>query len=404
MACIRKRRGRYVIDFYDSKGVRRWKTMPEGATKDEAQDKWEEIRKALKNETFTPDKEVLIFSQVAEEFLDYKKPDIRETTWEVMEGMIKNHFNSIFIHKGRKTSLDKMKINRISTEVIEKWIRTKQKEGIHILTLRKILVTLGQIMAYAVRHKLIGHNPVTEAERPKDQRTQENEIRILNPSEIRALLDAVEDQKHRTLFLMAIMTGARQGELLGLKWGDLDLEKKQVYIQRTFNNGREFPTKTKGSKRKVDLSPSVMLELKKWKLACPKTKPDPRNPNGPEIEIELMFPNEAGEHIDKNNLVKRYFEPALEKAGIIKVEKIEMKSKGSDKKKTVKKIVGPRVRFHDIRHTYASLMIEQGENIKYIQTQLGHSSPMVTLTVYAHLMKESNQEAVCKLENTILGG
>ena len=60
-----------------------------------------------------------------------------------------------------------------------------------------------------------------------------------------------------------------------------------------------------------------------------------------------------------------------------------------------------RIRFHDLRHTYASLLIEQGENIKYIQTQLGHSNPTMTLNVYAHLMKPVNQEAACRLENTI---
>jgi len=63
----------------------------------------------------------------------------------------------------------------------------------------------------------------------------------------------------------------------------------------------------------------------------------------------------------------------------------------------------PRIRFHDLRHTYASIMIEQGENLKYIQTQLGHSSPTVTLNVYAHLMKPTNQEAACRLENAIFG-
>ena len=391
MGCIRKRGDRLFLDYYDQFGERHRDLLPKGITKKAA-------KKELKNKEDLIDKGVImsktktsLFSEVAKEWLEYKKPKVRETTWEVIEGMIRNHFHD----------LNDLKINQITTATIEKWITAKQTEGVHILTLRKILVTLGQIMAYAVRHKLIGHNPVTEAERPKDQRTQEMEIRILNPSEIRALLEAVEDQKHRTLFLMAIMTGARQGELLGLKWGDLDLEKKQVYIQRTFNNGREFPTKTKGSKRKIDLSPTLLTELKKWKLACPKTKPDPRNPDGPEIEIELMFPNEAGEHIDKNNMIKRYFEPALGKAGIIEIEKEKEKVEGTKKIKVSRKIKGPKVRFHDLRHTFASLLIEQGENIKYIQTQLGHSTPVVTLTVYAHLMKETNQEAVERLENTI---
>jgi len=87
--------------------------------------------------------------------------------------------------------------------------------------------------------------------------------------------------------------------------------------------------------------------------------------------------SESGAPIIEQNLIKRYFKPALKKAGL------------SD------------IRFHDLRHTYASLLIEQGENIKYIQNQLGHSSPTVTLNVYSHLMKSENQEAVCRLENTI---
>jgi len=78
-------------------------------------------------------------------------------------------------------------------------------------------------------------------------------------------------------------------------------------------------------------------------------------------------------------MVQRYFLPALMAAEL------------------------PKIRFHDLRHTYASLLIEQRENIKYIQSQLGHSSPTVTLNVYAHLMKPTNQEAVFRLENAIFG-
>jgi len=79
-------------------------------------------------------------------------------------------------------------------------------------------------------------------------------------------------------------------------------------------------------------------------------------------------------------MVNRHFCPALAKAGIT-----------------------GKVRFHDLRHTYASLLIEQGENIKYIQSQLGHASPTVTLNVYAHLMKPTNQEAAKRFENTLFG-
>ncbi len=113
----------------------------------------------------------------------------------------------------------------------------------------------------------------------------------------------------------------------------------------------------------------MIAVLKKWKLAC---KPNSRN---------LIFPNESGQPMNYSNLVQRYYQPALKRAKV------------------------GRIRFHDLRHTYASLLIDQGENIKYIQTQLGHSSPTVTLDVYAHvyahLMKETNQEAAIRLESAI---
>jgi len=262
---------------------------------------------------------------------------------------------------------DEIKINRITTAKVERFITDRQKEGMHIMTLRKILVSLGQIFSYAVRHKYLDYNPLTDAERPKDQgEIKEQKIRILTPEEINSFLDAVSDQKYKILFRLAIFSGARQGELLGLKWSDVDWINNQIHIQRTFNNQAWYDVKTKTSNRKVDLGPVTITELKKWKLACPENK------------LDLIFPNREGNPIDHNNLVKRHFEPALEAAKL------------------------PKIRFHDLRHTYASLLIEQGENIKYIQNQLGHSNPTVTLNIYAHLMKPVNQEAACRLENTVL--
>jgi len=165
--------------------------------------------------------------------------------------------------------------------------------------------------------------------------------------------------------MLAIMSGARQGELLGLKWTDIDWVNSQIHIQRTFNKGEWYKPKSRTSFRKIDLGPAMLSVLKKWKIACP--------PN----DLGLVFPNSVGNPIDQSMMLRKYFFPALKKAGI------------------------DRIRFHDLRHTYASLLIEQGENIKYIQNQLGHASPVVTLEVYAHLINPTNQEAACRLENTI---
>jgi len=220
---------------------------------------------------------------------------------------------------------------------------------------------------YAVRHRYIDHNPLADAERPRGQGKDEGgtKINILKKKKIKAFLDATKSLKYKTLFMMAIMSGARQGELLGLKWSDLDLENKQIKIRRTFNSQAWYKPKTRSSKREIDLGPATIRALKKWRLACPPNK------------LDLMFPNEAGQPLNHNNMVTRYFNPALAKAKI------------------------DRIRFHDLRHTYASLLIEQGENIKYIQSQLGHSNPTVTLNVYAHLMNKTNPVSALRLENSI---
>ncbi|MEE4355027.1 MAG: tyrosine-type recombinase/integrase [Desulfococcaceae bacterium] len=356
MACIAKRRGRYVTDFYDNQGKRRWKTLPEGCTKTKAKEVLREIEDQLSKGVYLPEKKIPTFKEVAADWLEYKKPNVRESTWRKYEGYIRQHFDEI-LH---------IKINRINTARAEKYIIQRQNEGMNLTTLRKLIVTFNQIMNYAVRHNYIDHNPVRDAERPRGQGgEEESSIRIFSTAEISAFLDADKDEKYRTLFMLAIMSGARQGELIGLKWTDVDWFNKQLHIQRTFNEGAWYKPKTRTSNRKIDLGPSMITQMKKWRLACP--------PN----ESDLIFPNEAGNPMNHGNMLRRHFYPALKKAGI------------------------PKMRFHDLRHTYASLLIEQGENIKYIQSQLGHASPMVTLTTYAHLMKPVNQESACKLEESI---
>ena len=357
MACISKRRDRYVIDFYDNQGNRQRKTLKSDITKARAKEILRDIEDKLAKGLYLPETKIPLFSEVAKDWLEFKKTNLRKSTWSVYEGHTRNHFKEF----------NEQKINRITTANVERFITNCQTKEMHLLTLRKILVSLGQIFSYAVRHKYLSHNPLANAERPKNQgAVKEKKIRILTPDEINAFLDStVTNQKYYTLFRLAIMSGARQGELLGLQWSDIDWKASQIHVQRTFNHQAWFDVKTETSNRKIDIGPGMIAELKKWKLACMPNK------------LNLIFPNEAGQPMNHNNLVNRHFNPALKRAGI------------------------DRIRFHDLRHSFASLLIEQGENIKYIQNQLGHSTPTVTLNIYAHLIKTVNQESACRLENSV---
>lgn len=356
MACITKRGDRYVIDYYDNKGKRRRKTLKKGTTKKAAKEKLRDIEDRLEKGTYIPENKIPTFAEVAKDWLEYKKPNLRASTWSNYEGYSRNHFHD----------LDRIKINRITTANIEKFITDRQNSGMHIKTLRRVLMTVGQILSYGVRHKYIGYNPARDIERPKSQGNEKKQkIRILSPAEINALLESEKNLKYNTIYMLAIFSGARQGEILGLKWSDVDWKNNQIHIQRTFNNKAWYDVKTETSNRRIDLGPVMMTALKKWKLPCPIS------------ELYLMFPNNAGNPINHDNMCRRHFKPALKKAGL------------------------GNVRFHDLRHTYASLLIEQGENIKYIQTQLGHSNPTMTLNVYAHLMRPYNPESARRLESNV---
>jgi integrase len=357
MATISRRRNRWVIDFYDTQGKRRWITMPKGSPKKKAKEKLREIEDQVKRGVYIPKSKMPLFKSVAETWLEIKKPDVRPATWEGYEGHIKNHFDEF---KG-------IPIDRITTASVEKFISARRVEGMNLSTLRKLIVTLNQIFKYAVRHQYITDNPVTNAARPKKQkRDHKQEIKPLNPDQINALLGSVDDLKYNTLIRLAVFSGARQGELLGLKWSDVLWNENQIEIQRSFNHGRMQLPKTETSRRRIDLGPAMMKALKRWRLMSRFSD-----------DSDLVFPSEVGNPMCQSNLLNRHFFPALTAAEL------------------------PKIRFHDLRHTYASLKIEQGENIVYISRQMGHSSPVVTSTIYAHLINDTNYESACGLEEMI---
>jgi len=361
MACIRKRRYRWVIDFYDQEGKRHWLTMPGGSTRNEANERLGEMEKKIRQGVYTPVKELPYFSEVADSYLTSKQANIRHSTHEQYKGHVKNHLKPYF---------EKVKINHINFDAIEKFKQHSLAKGVSPTTLCKILITLGAVLTHAVRMHFMDFNPAREVERPKGNSLhgEKDEMIILKPGEIRALLDASLTQKDRVLFMTAVFTGERKGELLGSQWGDVDWPNSQALVRRTFNHGEFMERKSKASRRRIDLAPQLLHELKKWKLACPKG------------ELDLIFPSENGTLWDAAHMIARHFFPALRRAGL------------------------PRMRFHNLRHTYASLLIAQGEHPKYIQTQLGHSSINVTMDIYGHLMDTVNRKAASLLGRSIMGG
>jgi integrase len=334
--------------------------MPKGSTKKDANIKKGELERKIQQGAYVPPKSMPLFSEVADSWLASKEPNIRHTTYEQYKGHLDNYLKPFF---------EKSKINQISFDAIEQFKADHLKKGITSPTLGKYLTTLGAVLKYAVRMRYIDFNPAAEVEKPKRTSSEEQkEIVVLSPEQIQALFDNARDLKDKVMFVTAVLTGMRQGEILGLKWSDIDWSDSQINVRRTYNHGRFYEPKSKASKRKIDLAPQLVKALKEWKLASHfKTEDD------------LVFPNPEGKPQNHTRMLRKSFHPAVVRAKL------------------------PRFRFHDLRHTYASIQIKQGENLKYIQAQLGHSSIQMTMDVYGHLMDTVNREAATRLGNFIFG-
>lgn len=140
------------------------------------------------------------------------------------------------------------------------------------------------IFNYAARHRWVDHNPAEYVEKLKDEAYLHHrpvDENILTPDEVRRLV-AATDEHHRLLVQTAVFTGMRQGELLGLQWGDIDWNSRQIHVRRAWKDGAFTQPKTRNSQRRVDVPDFLLHELKKWRLRCPKG------------ELDMVFPNGAG--------------------------------------------------------------------------------------------------------------
>jgi integrase len=175
---------------------------------------------------------------------------------------------------------------------------------------------------------------------------------------------------------LAVTTGMRQSELLGLTWSDVDLDAGTVHVRRqliwTPGRGPSFSEPKTAKGRRVIRLPHIAAEALR---AHRRQQLEERLALGAAWEDhDLVFPNEVGRPVERNNLVKRSFLPLLAKAGL------------------------PRIRFHDLRHTAATLLLSLGEHPKVVQERLGHSTISVTLDVYSHVLPDLQRQAASKLD------
>jgi len=269
----------------------------------------------------------------------------------------------------------KIKITDFTPEQVQHFYDSLLERGVGVYAVRKVHTILRSALTQAVRMGIITRNPAGIVMQPQEP---SKEMKILNESQVSQLLVAANGHRWEALYHLAVVTGAREMELLGLKWSDLDWGRQTLKVERqllrSHGEGLQFSgPKTRNGKRTLSLGPSTIeilrdhFERQQTERIAAKDKWEENN---------LIFTNHTGGAIECRNLI-RDFQLLLKNAGL------------------------PHIRFHDIRHTCASLMLNRGVPVLTVSRRLGHAKPSITLDVYGHLMATAQLEAAQMMDEIV---
>jgi integrase len=358
--------------FINHNGLRRSKKIGQGVkAKATALDvaRKVEAKLALKEFNLAPPEpeekpRIPTFGEYAKTWIEVTIPaTCAPSTARDYRGLLENHILPGF---------DRYPVTEINRLMVKKFLMHKLTSGLAPVTVTHIKNAISGSLNLAVDDEMIPANPAQRLGKVIRSRGLQLESDPLTREELSLLLEAFREHypRHYPLALTLARTGMRIGEALGLQWGDIDFNGRFILIRRTYSKCHEGKTKT-GKQRRVDMSKQLSDELR-----------DLRNQrrletlkNGWKEVPPWVFLTAAGTPMDTDSWRKRVFESALSKAGL------------------------RRIRVHDLRHTYASLLIQAGESLAYVRDQLGHHSIKVTVDIYGHLAPEGRKEAVDRLDD-----
>jgi integrase len=364
-------------------------TLPEGGgtksfytkTKPEAEKKLREVLYELDQGMPIVRDERLTIKRYLDDWLERKRPSIRPSTWVRYRGLFE-HITAA-VGDRRLTSLSADRLERLYAQLLNP---KPAGAGLSSTTVHHTHVALSQALADAERLGLVARNVAARRSGAKPPSIRQVEMHTLDLEQSRTLLATAADDRLEALYILAVTTGMREGELLALRWRDIDLEAAHLQVRgsltRPEGEGYQIGLpKTKRSRRRIDISPAAIAALHRHRIHQAEEKlasglgtawGDPRWP-------DLIFTNEAGRCLDAPNLLKRHFHPLLIRAGL------------------------PIIRFHDLRHTAATLMLLKGVTPKVVSERLGHSSVAFTMDRYAHVLPSMQRDAANTLDVALFG-
>jgi integrase len=292
-----------------------------------------------------------------------RKNTVAYSTYRVYDSIIRNHLNA---------EIGDIKLKELETRHLQKVLNNRFDSGLNTGTVRLIYAIANKALKQAVKERLIYSNPAKGIELPTKQ--EEDKLHIWSKKQVSRFLARANDHRYYMVFFLAVNTGMRRGELLGLKWGDIDFTKKRLEVKRqavkTDKGIILKKPKSKAGNRVIPITNNVVKELKGHKIRQSENKLALGNNYK---DQDLVNCNKMGEPISP---MMAY---------------IEFKNLSRD-------INLPEIKLHDLRHTFSTMFLENGGNIKTLQQILGHASISVTMDIYSHVTDEMLDSAAKNMD------
>jgi integrase len=289
--------------------------------------------------------------------------DLRDST---------KHGYAIIINQHIIPAAGRITLGNLNAMTIESILGTIESKGLSESFNRNVYKVIHKSLSDAESKQLIQRNPASFVSKPK---ITKKEMAHWSPEEAKNFLAAVSYHRLSLLFVLALHCGMRQGEILGLRMSDIDLENKKIYIRNILNFKKQLQvgTKTAAGTRSISISPLVICEIEKRIRIIEEEK---RSAGESYNDLGFLICTKSGLPIPKHH-IHNLWTRLLEKTGMRKI------------------------RFHDLRHTCASLLLTLGIHPKVVQERLGHTSFKITMDLYSHIMPNMQSEASDALENLL---
>ena len=346
------------ITFRDSDGRQRWQKVEGGVRAARAARADVAARKG-RGEKVRP-RPNLRFNEAADSWWKDKASNLRPNT--------QNAYGASLRHL--RARFGNWRLDDVDVTAVARFVAEQQAAGLAGWTVRGQMTVMGRVFDHATRHGgWHGSNPVRQLDRDERPRADERPKRILSGEELAKLVEAVED-RHRLIFKFAAATGARLGEVLGVKWHTLDFEAGTVRISHQLDRRGDYVAlKTGRSNRTIEIPPTLVTELRAHRLASRYSG-----------DHDYVFASRAGTGMDHRNVGGRILARAVKAANV-----------GDEFHDGA--IVKHAPTFHSLRHSHGSALIASGWDLEEVSARLGHEDVTTTARIYVHAYESSKRSA-----------